>query len=51
MLRDVDVAACVARTWHELAAVDLSAELGVIVIGFELGAKIHGAELWKIDKF
>ena len=32
-LRVVDVAACVARTWHEL------------------GAKIYGAELWKLINF
>ena len=27
-LRVVDVATCVARTWHELGTVDLGAELG-----------------------
>ena len=34
-LRVVDVAVCVARTWHELGAVDL-------------GANCYGAELWKL---
>jgi hypothetical protein len=38
-LRVVDVAVCVARTWHELGAVDL---------GAELGANCYGAELWKL---
>ena len=41
-LRVVDVAACVARTWHELGAVDLSAELG---------ANYYSAELWKLINF
>jgi len=33
-----DVAACVARMWHELGAVDL-------------GANCYGAELWKLTNF
>ena len=35
-LRVVDVAACVARTWHELGAVDRGAELGAVDLGAEL---------------
>ena len=41
-LRVVDAAACVARTWHELGAVDL---------GAELGANYYGTELWKLTNF
>ena len=41
-LRVVDVAACVARTWHELGAVDL---------GAELGANYYSADLWKLTNF
>ena len=33
----VDVAVCVARTWHELGAVDLDVELG---------ANYYSADLW-----
>ena len=36
-LRVVDVAACVARTWHKLGVVDLDAELS--------------AEIWKLINF
>ena len=46
-LRVVDVAACVARTWRELAAVDL----GVKIHGAELGANYYSAELWKLINF
>ena len=35
-LRVVDVAACVARAWHELGAVDLDAELGAAFCGANL---------------
>ena len=35
-LRVVDVAACVARTRHELGSVDLGAELGANYYGAEL---------------
>ena len=35
-LRVVGVAACVARTWHELSAVDLGVELGAIDLNVEL---------------
>ena len=35
-LRVVGVAACVARTWHELGAVDRGAELGAVDLGAEL---------------
>ena len=41
----VDVAACVARTWHELGAMDLGAELGAVDLDPELGARVAGAEL------
>ena len=41
-LRIVDVAACVARTWHELGTVDL----GAVDLDAELGA-----ELWKLINF
>ena len=41
-LRVVDVAACVARTWHELGSVDLDAELD---------ANYYSAELWKLTNF
>ena len=41
-LRVVDVAAYVARTWHELGAVDL---------GAKLDANYYGAELWKLINF
>ena len=35
-LRAVDVAACMAWTWHELGAVDRGAELGAVDLGAEL---------------
>jgi hypothetical protein len=35
-LRVVDVAACVARTWHELGAMDLGAKLGANCYDAEL---------------
>ena len=41
----VDVAACMARTWHELGAVDLGVELGAIDLGAVLGTNYYGAEL------
>jgi len=50
-LRVVDVAACVAQTWHELGAVDLSAELSAVDLGAELGANYYGTELWKLIDF
>ena len=46
-LRVVEVAACVARTWHELGAVDL----GAVDLSAELGANYYGVELWKLINF
>ena len=54
-LRVVNVAACVARTRHELGAVylgaevgavDLDAELGAIFSDVDLGTAFSGANLW-----
>jgi len=50
-LRVVDTAAYVARTWHELGAIDLGAELSVVDLDAELGANYYGAELWKLTNF
>ena len=47
----VGVAACVARMWHELGAVDLGAELGAVDLGAELDVNYYGAELWKLINF
>ena len=49
-LRVVDMATCVARTWHELGAVDLGAvdlgtKLGAIFSGVDLGAAFSSANL------
>ena len=44
-LRVVDVAACVARTRHELGSVDLGAELGAIFSDVDLGAAFSSANL------
>ena len=44
-LRVVDVAACVARTRHELGAVDLDVELDAIFSSVDLGAAFSGANL------
>ena len=50
-LRVVDVAACMARTWHELGTVDLGAELNAVDLGAELGANYYDTELWKLINF
>ena len=44
-LRVVDVAACVARTRHELGSVDLGAELGAIFSNVDLGVAFSDANL------
>ena len=44
-LRVVDVAACVARTQHELGAVNLGAELDAIFSSVDLGTAFSGANL------
>ena len=45
-LRVVDVAACVARTWYELGAVDLDAKLGVV----DLGVPTSPVGPWKANR-
>ena len=50
-LRVIDAVACVARTWHELGAVDLSAEVSVVDLGAEVSANYYGAELSKLTNF